>query len=304
METRVHWRIQRPALGCKVFVGAPNLPRFSTFSADLGHFNFSMDAEPQPEPEPSEPAHFSRSRSRWSTVYLMDFHVLPYVLVMIKINGAGVVVGATRAGTICADPEPKPPEHFTRAGAGAGIVPRSRSRAKCGLFRMSDFYATKFLYYFYFDVLFFIRFGQVASSTLSRSDGPQSCCTNADALHARHFALWNHLTIGNTRIFLVTLPSLSWTRYRYLSCMCTAMPITWDWHRRSCAAGTKFCVLKSYNYKTGWILLIPNGPSFSLPRICHILVPISIQMKLLKETSHLRDFIIDSWKGVFALENQ
>ena len=23
-----------------------------------------------------------------------------------------------------------------------------------------------------------------------------------------------------------------------------------------------------------------------------------------KETSHLRDFIIDSWKGVFALENQ
>ena len=24
----------------------------------------------------------------------------------------------------------------------------------------------------------------------------------------------------------------------------------------------------------------------------------------LKETSHLRDFIIDSWKGVFALENQ
>ena len=252
-----------------------------------------MDAEPQPEP--SEPAHFSRSRSRWSTVYLMDFHVLPYVLVMIQMNGAGVGAGTTRAGTICPDPEPKPPEHFTRTGAGSGIVPRSRSRSrpKCGRLRMPDFQATKFLFLFLFWCFIFIHFGQVASSTLSRSDGSQCRCTNAVALHARHFALWNHWTIETTRIFLVTLPSLSLTRYRYLSCMCIAMPITWDWHRRSCAAGAKFYVLKLHNYKTGWILLTPNGPSFSLPKICHILVPISIQMKLLKMLPGRRRKILD-----------
>ena len=31
---------------------------------------------------------------------------------------------------------------------------------------------------------------------------------------------------------------------------------------------------------------------------------VQIRDSVLKETSHLRDFIIDSWKGVFALENQ
>ena len=30
----------------------------------------------------------------------------------------------------------------------------------------------------------------------------------------------------------------------------------------------------------------------------------NVSVPALKETSHLRDFIIDSWKGVFALENQ
>ena len=83
-ETCVDWRIQRPALGCKSFCWA-DLARFSTFSADLGHLFFSVDAEPQPEPEPSESAHFSRSRSRWRlehcSVYLMDLHVLPYVCI-------------------------------------------------------------------------------------------------------------------------------------------------------------------------------------------------------------------------------
>ena len=190
---------------------------------------------------------------------------------MIQMNGAGVGAGVTRAGTICPDPEP--PAHFTRAGAGAGIVPPEPepepSQMRTAPHAWFSYY--QIYIYFYFDVLFFIHFGQVVSSTLSRSDGSQCCCTNAVALHARHYAhepwtientrTWTW-TIENTRIFLVTLPSLSLTRYRYLSCMCTAMPITRDWHWRSCAAAAKFCVLKSHNYKTGWILLIPNGPSF------------------------------------------
>ena len=104
-----------------------------------------MDAEP--EPEPSEPAHFPGAGAAGAlcSAFLMDFYVLPYVLIMIQMNGAGVGTVAARAGTIFPEPEPKPPEHFSRAGAGAGIIPRSRSRPKYGGLRMPDFQATKFL---------------------------------------------------------------------------------------------------------------------------------------------------------------
>ena len=41
-HTCVHRRIQRPASGKKFLLGGPNLPRFSTFSADLGHLIFLL----------------------------------------------------------------------------------------------------------------------------------------------------------------------------------------------------------------------------------------------------------------------
>ena len=101
----------------------------------------------------------------------MFFHVL----VMIQMNGAGVGAGVTRAGTICPDPEPEPPAHFTRAGAGAGAVPNTDG-STCLIFILPNFYLFLFRCFFHF--------GQVVSSTLSRSDGSQCCCTNAVALHA------------------------------------------------------------------------------------------------------------------------